>query len=200
MRRAPYVYWTVGHVLQTGLASPDEDQPLTFASVEDLLKFYRYFLKKVSNSKYEKGIADRYMAYLRASTDIFSEPFLLPEFRYAGLNGKHEHRLDYTVFNGHTMHLTGFELSPYSTHGAIKKVKDKTQKAINEEGAARWEKEMKKRNDYFRSYSIPVVTFTDSSLADLDECFQVMSGYLAAREPHEIRLEEALNGLDSLLL
>jgi hypothetical protein len=43
------------------------------------------------------------------------------------------------------MALTGFELSPYSTHGAIKKAKDKTQKVINEEGAARWEKEMKKR-------------------------------------------------------
>jgi hypothetical protein len=145
MRRAPYVYWTVGHVLQTGLASPDEEQPLTFPTIDELVKFYRYFLKKMSNSKYEKGMADRYMAYLDASADVFSEPFLVPEFRYAGLAGKHEHRLDYTVFNGHTMALTGFELSPYSTHGAIKKAKDKTQKVINEEGAARWEKEMKKR-------------------------------------------------------
>jgi hypothetical protein len=62
MRRAPYVYWTVGHVLQTGLASPDEEQPLTFPTIDELVKFYRYFLKKMSNSKYEKGMADRYMA------------------------------------------------------------------------------------------------------------------------------------------
>jgi hypothetical protein len=200
MRRAPYVYWTVGHVLQTGLASPDEEQPLRFSTVDELLKFYRFFLKKVSNSQYEKGIADRYMAYLLASTDVFSEPFLVPEFRYAGLAGKHEHRLDYTVFNGHTTTLTGFELSPYSTHGAIKNAKDKTQKAINEEGAANWGKEMKKRNDYFNSYQIPVVTFTDSSLTDLDECFQLMRTHLAAREPHEFRLDEALDELTSLQL
>jgi phosphoglycolate phosphatase-like HAD superfamily hydrolase len=37
-------------------------------------------------------------------------------------------------------------------------------------------------------------------VTDLDECFDVMRGYLAAREPHEIGLEEALEGLNALLL
>jgi hypothetical protein len=36
---------------------------------------------------------------------------------------------------------------------------------VNKELAASWEKEMKKRNDYFTQYSIPVVTFADSRLA-----------------------------------
>ena len=41
MRRAPYVYWTIGHVMATGLVSPDEESVMPFASVEGFLAFYR---------------------------------------------------------------------------------------------------------------------------------------------------------------
>ena len=34
MRRAPYVYWTVGHVLSTGLATPEEAECLTVLGKE----------------------------------------------------------------------------------------------------------------------------------------------------------------------
>ena len=33
---------------------------------------------------------------------------------------------------------------------------------------------MAKRNDYFSSYGVPVVTFTDFALEDMDACFGVM--------------------------
>lgn len=200
MRKASYAYWTVGHVLQTGLISPGEQKPYEFESVDELAKFYRYFLKKVSNSAYEKGVADRYLSYLKTSQDIFNEPFLIPEFRYAGVAGKHKHRLDYTVFNGHTMTITGFELSPHSTHGAIKtgtnqKGEKKTLKAFNEESSAKWESEMGKRNAYFLSYNVPIVTFTDSSLVDLDQCFSYIRKQLSDRPPDEQSLSDSLRAL-----
>jgi len=195
MRHAPYIYWTIGHVLETGLVSPDESEPLKFSDLRDILRFYRFVLKNISNSKYEKAIAVRYIEYLQQSADALSEPFLIPEFRYGGLDAQHKHRLDYTVFNGHTMRKTGFELSPYSTHGAVRKLKNKTQVAVNREGAATWEKEMQKRNDYFAKYDVPIVTFTDSMLRDIDNCFQVIGSYLTKRPKGRLSLDGVVRRL-----
>ena len=200
MRREPYVYWTVGHVLMTGLVTPDEPEPMKFADVASLITFYRFLVKKVSNSQYEKGIVDWYIRYLQSSSDVLGEPLLIPEFRYAGLDKKHEFRLDYTIFNVHTQEQTGFELSPHSTHGALKQIKDKTQKAVNRELAIKWEHEMDKRNKYFKKYKIPVITFADSALANLDECFAEIAARLRARQPREITFCDAMEQFDALAL
>ena len=69
------------------------------------------------------------------------------------------------------MQKTGFELSPWSTHGELTGTKNKTQKAINEEASANFGKEMKKHKDYYKRYGIFALIYTDADLADLDGIF-----------------------------
>lgn len=199
IRRADYHYWTIGHILRTGLIDPASAEPITFSNVDQLLAFYRSVLKRESNSIYEQEIADRYIAYLKASSCMEDEPFLIPELRYGGVEAKHEHRLDFTILNSHTMELTGFELSPSSTHMAISGIKKdkKTQIEVNREIAEQWEKEMEKRNKYFEKFSVPVVTFTDSMLKNIDKCFEQIAKKLAARNEKAASLRDTLRRLDA---
>ncbi len=199
IRRADYHYWTVGHVLRTGLVDPTSPVPITFSNIDQLMAFYRSVLKRESNSIYEQEIADRYVAYLKASGSVESEPFLIPELRYGGVEVKHEHRLDFTVLNSHTMELTGFELSPASTHMAISGIQKqkKTQIQVNREIADQWEQEMEKRNKYFDKFAVPVVTFTDSMLKDIDKCFGQIAKKLAARNEQTASLKETLQRLEA---
>ncbi len=198
IRRAGYDYWTVGHVLSAGLIDPDSNTLIRFGNPEQLIAFYRSVLRRVSNSLYEKAIADRYAAYLEHSNNVESEPFLIPELRYAGRDADHVHRLDFSILNPHVMDFTGFELSPHSTHMAVVAIKDKTQKAVNEELLTKWEKEMGKRNDYFRGFDIPTVTFTDAALNDIDQCFAQMSEHLSARPYEPVSLDYQLAEIKSL--
>jgi len=192
MRRAPYVYWTVGQVLAEGFVDPSVSTPYKFHSLEMLLDFYRSILKRVSNSLYEREIADRYVAYIDLSADPESEPFLIPELRYAGLAKEHMYRLDYAVLNTYTLEHVGFELSPHSTHYFMNGITKKTQVEINGELAGHWEKEMEKRNRYFAEFGITTVTFTDYRLADLDGCFKTISGYLSKRPESRPTVENEL--------
>lgn len=181
MRRASYNYWTIGHILSTGLIDPTSDSPIKFRSPEDFLGFYKSVIIRTSNSQYEKEIADRYIEYLRRSDDLIQEPFLIPEFRYTGKDAKHVYRLDYTILNPYVMKMTGFEISPASTHISLERTKDKTQKSLNFELSKQWSKEMNKRNSYFSKYGISAVTFTDTDLADVKQCFQTIEAFLRER-------------------
>ncbi len=131
MRRASYNYWTIEHILSTGLIDPTSDSPIKFRRPEDFLGFYKSVIVRTSNSQYEKAIADNYIDYLERSNNIIQEPFLIPEFRYAGKEVKHIYRLDYTILNSYVMKKTGFEISPASTHISLKRTKDKTQKSLS---------------------------------------------------------------------
>jgi hypothetical protein len=119
IRKAKYNYWTIGHILATGLIDPGSLKPLAFKTIEDLEAFYFSVLKRMSVSPYEQRIAEMYVEYIRSSSDPLDEPFLIPELRYAGLQNLHRFRLDFAVLNSHTMRLLGFEISPQSTHMAI---------------------------------------------------------------------------------
>jgi hypothetical protein len=196
MRRENYQYWTLRHVLDTGLIDPTSETPLKFQTIDDFTAFYRSVLKRVSNSNYEKGISDRYLAYLAQSKAPLDEPLLIPELRYAGRDKKHEHRLDFSVLNGHTFELTGFELSPASTHIRVSHMQDKTQKAVNEQLAADWNKEIRKRNDYFDKFGIPIVTFADAELVDLDKCFDKIRNVLEQRSEQRVTVAAALKALN----
>lgn len=198
VRRANYHYWTVGHVLATGLIDPENNEHYKFNSLEDLLSFYRNILKRISNSQYEKQIFDLYVEYLNNSADPFSEPFLIPELRYAGLQNNHEYRLDFTILNPHTMEMIGFELSPNSTHMAVTKIKEKKQFEVNAELSEKWEKEMEKRNSYFNSFGITTITFTDANLADISECFEQMKKYLSKRNSKKTSVEEQISKIEQL--
>lgn len=195
IRRAQYKYWTIGHIMETGLIDPTQTTPVRFADVPQFLTFYRSVLSRVSNSVYEKGIADRYSAYLAASQNVLDEPFLVPELRYAGLETKHEYRLDFSVLNAHVMEFTGFELSPASTHMAIAGLKTKKQVQVNRELADKWKREMTKRNKYFSQFGITTMTFMGGDLEDLDQCFEAMAVYLRRRPKVRLSLDEQLEEL-----
>lgn len=198
IRRVQYMYWTIGHVLTTGLIDPENNEHFTFSGINDLIAFYQSILKRVSNSLYEKEIFDLYVNYLKKSDEPLQEPFLIPEFRYAGLANAHEHRLDFTILNSHTMELIGFELSPTSTHMSVSNMKDKTQKEVNAELSEKWNKEMAKRNKYFENFGITTITFTDDNLIDIPNCFNKFEQYLSNRPAEKLNLEKQLKELERI--
>ena len=171
-------YWTIGHIMETGFVIPDEDDRINFEKIEDYLSFFRNILVRNSGSVHEKEIAKRYCQFVRDSEHPLDVPLLIPELRYGGKDTKHEHRLDFTIIDPHTLSKVGFELSPWSSHGAIAGTKGKTQKEINDEAKANFEKEMKKLKAYFRKLGISVMVFTDVDLGDRDALFEEFAKYL----------------------
>ncbi|MFZ5966095.1 MAG: topoisomerase II [Bacillota bacterium] len=192
VRRVNYKYWTIGHIMHEGLINPESRERIKFTEVGQFYAFYESILKRISNSKYEKGICDRYISYLKNSTNIMEEPFLIPEIRYAGLEDEHKYRIDFSVLNIHTEKLIGFELSPHSTHMAISGITTKNQKQLNEELKIKWANEMEKRNKYFDDFGITVKTYTDNQLENLDECFNDIKTVLQERNIDKISFEEEL--------
>ena len=197
IRRADYSYWTVGHILKTGLIDPTSSKTITWSNVGQFIDFYRSVLKRLSNPTYEQGIAERYIQYLQESSSIYDEPFLIPELRYAGLEKEHKYRLDFAVLNSHVMKSTGFELSPASTHQSVSGIRNKNQQEINQDLAKQWKKEMDKRNDYFDSFGIPIVTFTNDDLQDLDSCFLRIEYYLKQRSKTRVSLPDMVSKIEN---
>lgn len=198
IRRSDFNFWTIRHVMKTGLIDPESNEPVKFKKPDDFIQFYRSVLKRVSNSQYEKAIADRYIDYLKKSDTPYEEPFLIPELRYAGKETKHKYRLDYTILNPYTMELVGFEISPSSTHMAIPKIKDVKKVEMNRDLSLKWAKEMEKRNDYFSKFGITTITFTDEELKDIDACFATISKYLSTRGAAKNTLTGSLDKVNEL--
>ena len=104
-------YWTIGHVLTVGLVDPENNKLQKYVSLESLLNdFIKGVLKRLSKSQYEKKIYDLYVDYIQKSSNPLDEPFLIPEFRYAGLQKEHKYRIDFTILNIHTNEKIGFEI------------------------------------------------------------------------------------------
>lgn len=189
-------YWTVGHIMQTGLVIPDEEDRIQFKDVEGYLSFFRNTLVRNSGSVHELAIAKRYCDFVKASPNPLDVPLLIPELRYGGKDVKHEHRLDFTIIDPFTLSKIGFELSPWSTHGMLSGTKGKTQKEINEEAKANFEREMKKLKAYFRKLGIPVIVYTDTDLEKPDAMFSEISAYLT---PSKIPKQLEFQALEDFL-
>lgn len=183
-------YWTIGHVLATGLVIPDENERIKFDDAESYLTFFINTLVRNSGSSHELAIAKLYRQFVRDSKAPLDVPLLIPELRYGGKKAKHEHRLDFAVIDPHTLSKVGFELSPWSTHGLLTGTKLKTQKAINEEAKENFEREMKKLKAYFRKLGIPVLVYTDQDLQDHGKIFYEISEYLTpSKVPKQLEFQ-----------
>lgn len=193
IRRVKYSYWTIGHVLSEGFVDVENQRIYRFKDLNDFFTLYQGILKRLSVSPYEKSFYDLYIEYLKNSSNAMEEPLLIPEFRYDGIIKKHIHRLDFTVLNIHTSEFIGFELSPASTHMSVKNLKEKQYK-VNEELSKKWDKEMLKRNDFFKKYDITIITFTDADLVDINKCFEKVKQKLEARKV-KINLSSQLSRL-----
>lgn len=198
MRRETYAYWTVEHVLETGLIAPATAHPVSFSSVDAFLNFYETVLARVSNSEYEKVISKRYIEYVRSQKDPAKIPLLIPELRYAGKETEHRYRLDFCVLNAYTMGMTGFEISPASSHMSIAGITSKTQKELNEELSKKWSKESDKRNAYFKEYGITTITFADAELKNLDACFGEIRFAVEERSDGPLTIEGAEHELQKV--
>ena len=124
----------------------------------------------------------KYFELLRSMSDYDKIAFLIPELRFKK-EKEHKYKLDFTVLSsdGIKDHI-GFELSPDSTHAYTQKVGEKNPSEIMEEEIQRWEKEIGKRNDYYREFNIHVWTFMEKQLKDIDKCFEVIKGYLCLED------------------
>lgn len=197
IRRFDKTYWTIGHVLETGLIVPGVNDKITFTDLDQYLSFFKNTMVRNSGSTHEFEFAKRYCDFVKASENPEIIPLLIPEFRYGGLKKKHEYRLDFTVINPYNMSKVGFELSPWSTHGALTGTKGKLQKDINQEALANFEKEMKKLKSYFRKFGITILVFTDTDLADHDALFESIIEYLNVQNsPKQLEfhtIDELLN-------
>jgi len=178
IRHFPKLYWTIGHVVHTGLVIPDEEEKISFGSVDEYLTFFKNVLVRNSGSRYEKAIAERYVAFVKAAKDPEGVPLLIPEYRYEGKAAKHRFRLDFCIIDPFTMQKVGYELSPWSTHGYLTKLKGLTQKEINELAKDNFDKEMAKHKAFFKRYKIYALIYTDKDLADIDAIFEDMKQYL----------------------
>ncbi|MGN7100318.1 topoisomerase [Ralstonia holmesii] len=181
-------YWTIGHVMTTGLVIPGKDKIFKFSDVDQYLLFFQDTLVRNSGSKYEYEIADHYCDYVRKQADPSSVPLLIPEFRYAGLEKKHVYRLDFLVVNPYTLDKIGFELSPWSTHGYLSKIGGLTQKKINEMAADNFAKEMKKHRAYFKEHSVMCLIYTDGELKNTKKLFDEEIAPQLAPEQTQVQL------------
>jgi len=199
IRALPKAYWTIGHVMKTGLVIPGKNSIFKFSDIEQFLLFFQDTLVRNSGSKYEYEIAGHYSDYVRRNQSPETVPMLIPEFRYAGLAEKHIYRLDFMIINPYTLNKIGFELSPWSTHGYLSKIRGLTQKKINEMAADNFAKEMRKHRLYFKEHGVFCLIFTDEELKNTKSLFdKEFLPYLQLEKPQvqlsfEI-MEEFFNG------
>ena len=117
IRAFKHGYFTIGHVVSTGLVIPNKNRVMSFQNADDYLDFFLDTLVRTSGSKYEYEIAELYCDFARDQESILDVPMLIPEFRYLGRKKKHKYRLDFLIINPFLLSRVGFELSPWSTHG-----------------------------------------------------------------------------------
>lgn len=176
-------YWTIGHVLETGLVIPSKKSKMTFHDVDQYLNFFENVLIRGTASTHQKAIASLYSDYVRNASDPSGVALLIPEFRYDGRLPKHKYRLDFTVIDGTTMDKVGFELSPWSSHGLISGTKGKSQKVINAEASDNFDNEMKKHKDFFKKHGVFALIYTDVDLKKPKEIFADVARYLKPGKP-----------------
>lgn len=181
IRAVGFKYWTIGHVIKTGLCYPDEDDMYSFSKKEDYLAFLKA-QARLTKSRYQVSIVDRYIKFVESSEQPLDIPLLIPELRYDGSGRKHKHRLDFLIINPFTMEKIGFEISPWSTHGTLSG-KHKTLIELNKEARENFEAEVHKARAYFKKYRIPVLHFTDTDLKDIDDVFAQISCHLDPGSP-----------------
>lgn len=183
IRAFPNIYWSIGHVLATGLVVPGQDQTMNFPNVNAYLDFFRNVIVRNSGSQYEYEIARLYSDFVLASPSPEDVPLLIPEFRYGGIATNHKYRLDFLIINSFTNTKIGFELSPWSSHGYLSKIGGLTQVEINEMAKDNFEREMKKHRDFFNTFGIFCLIFTDGMLADIEGLFnQQISPHLVLED------------------
>lgn len=171
IRAVKFNYWTIGHVMHTGLVLPGKNKKYEFNSVSDYLSFFEKAFVQLTNSPYEQSLAECYCNYVSSSQDKNSIPLMIPQFRYGGLSFKHEYRLDFTIINPYTLAKVGIEISPWVTHGELVGIKKLQPREINAIAQKNFEIHAEKVRSYFKKFNITVISYTDAQLQNSEELF-----------------------------
>jgi hypothetical protein len=171
IRAFPRPYFTIGHMLETGLVIPGQKKQFKFSDIDQYLLFFSHTLVRASGSPYELKVAEHYSEFVTSQAEPENVPLLIPEYRYGGLTKMHEYRLDFLVINPYTLDKIGFELSPWSTHGYLRKIRGLTQTKINDMAKDNFEKEMSKHRLFFKKRNIYCLIYTDKMLKDTKKLF-----------------------------
>ena len=181
------VYWSIGHVLETGFVVPGRNNTIPFATPEQYLTFFTDVLVRNSGSPHDLEFSDIYKQFVldhKHKDDIL---LLIPEFRYGGLEKKHIYRLDFSIIDVQNNIKIGLELSPWSSHGHIAKTSQMTNTEINAAARDNFEREMQKHKDFFWGYGINVLIYTDQDLQNKRTIFeQLISTFTPLRTPPPI--------------
>ena len=187
IRHFKHPYWTISHVLATGLCVKNDNRICEFSSIADYLNFFHRSIR-ITKSNYQIKLGKRYIEYVESHKTPESIPLLIPELRYDPLKRKHQHRLDFLIINPWTMSKIGFEISPWSSHGKLAG-KDKNLKELNIQAKENFEREMEKHKKYWRKYGINYITYTDYDLENLDKIWFEMKKYLTLdSEPEQLEI------------
>lgn len=188
IRHFNYPYWTLSHVMSTGLCYMGENKVRSFSKISDYLQFFRDLVRR-TKSKYQLEIADKYIQYVTNHPEPFSVPVLIPELRYDPFKKKHQHRLDFLIVNPWSLDKYGFEISPWSTHGKLKGAK-KSLSEYNKEAKDNFEAEMRKHKNYWRKFGVTYIIYTDDDLADIDDVWREIRRHLEiSKKPEQLELE-----------
>ena len=198
IRHFPHPYFTIRHVLHTGLVIPGKDATMPFADVDHYLNFFEHGLVRLAGSPHQNAIAARYVAYVKRATDPVSVPLLLPEVRFSRAK-RHQYRLDFMVVEPSTMVRVGFELSPWSTHGRLAGTRGMSVKAVNAKASANRDIELGKVKAYFREHGIYTLVLTDKDLSDPDDVFDSIAEHLRPPKARKKQQAEVLARLRKLL-
>lgn len=185
IRRVKFKYWSIGHIMTTGIYNCDTDEIIKFDTYRNLINFF-ISLSKDSHPTYEQPVFNLYIEYLKnkynncidtKNIDFInnSEPILIPEFRFSGEN-KHKYRMDFTILNSNINRYYSFEISPTSSHIYPSAPLDSYESKI--ELKDKWNKEMNKRNEYLYDFDICTITFSDNHLKNLQNCFNIILEYI----------------------
>ncbi len=184
--KVKYTYLTLGQLKEEGYLKGKIVEGQTYnanlikvRSFNDIVEFYENF--KRSGSPFERLFVDKYIDYVNGQKDWTKVPILLPEVRWDKKAVCHRYRADYLIINYYTGDRL-VELSPDSTH------------LIHKEAKQDWKKENDKRNSYFFKYKVPTVTYTNSYLEDMNECFTKISA-LFERPIKKLEYEELIKEL-----
>jgi hypothetical protein len=188
IRHFKHPYFSIGHVLETGLVIPGRKRRQPFHDIDAYLSFFENTLVRLAGSLHQNAVAERYVDHVKKSADPYSVPLLLPEVRYSR-EKKHQYRLDFMVVEPSSMRRIGFELSPWSSHGRLLGIGSMTQKQINAKASENRATELAKLREYFLKHGISIVVFTDDQLKNPDMVFEEISTYLG--EPEARTQQEA---------
>ena len=186
IRRVKFKYWSIGHIMTTGIYDCTNNKIIKFETYKDLINFF-ITLSKDAHYKYELPIFNLYIKYLEnkynhcindKNIDFTnnSEPILIPELRFDGEQSNHKYRMDFTILNSNINRYYSFEISPTSSHMYTSTPYESHESKNELKG--KWNKEMSKRNEYLYDFDICTITFTDTHLKDIQNCFNKILEYI----------------------